>query len=452
VGKNYLNLFHSFSFLFLFLSFSFPFPSEAYDRLAEMTDTYGSRLSGSTALEQAIDWVVGKMHADNSFDKVITEDVSTAHWVRGREHVKMLQPRSHNLTMLGLGMSIGTGPAGITAEVIVVKDFVELANRSSEVAGKIVVYNAPYVSYSETGVYRRIGAQEAAKYGALASITRSISPFSLDTPHTGNMEPASIPAAAISIEDAELLQRFQDRGERIVINLFMEAHFLTDFTSRNIVADYLGTTHPEQVVVIGGHIDSWDVGTGALDDGGGLMVAWEAVRLMANLGIRAKRTIRVVMWTNEENGAKGSDVYFANRRDQMDDHVMAIESDGGVFAAFGIGFSGVEPAFQILTEIGQNYLAFIGAGNVTRGGGGRDIDPLCAISVPCAGLNDLDFNRPDKTDNYFNYHHTKADTMSAIRRDEIDSNVAGMGVWAFAVADLEEDLPRGTYLYVPEKD
>lgn len=145
-------------------------------------------------------------------------------------------------------------------------------------------------------------------------------------------------------------------------------------------------------------------------------------------------------------------MYYANRQHQMDDHIMAIESDGGVFTCFGLGFSGTDEAFEILTELGQLHLSEIGAGNVTRGGGGRDIDPLCAVSVPCAALNDLEGARKDKTDVYFNYHHTAADTMSAIRKDEIDSNVAGMGAWAYAIADLEEDLPRGTYLYVPEKD
>jgi len=445
-------------FFFLFFSIfkyvlsSFSPSSEAYDRLAELTDSYGSRLTGSQALEDAIDWVVAKMTSDGSFDSVITESVQAAHWVRGNEYANLLTPRAHNLTLLGLGMSQGTNSRPLTAPVIVVKDFVELESRAAEVKGKIVVYNAAYVSYSETGVYRRVGAQQAEKFGAVASLVRSIGPFSLSTPHTGNMEPANIPAAAITIEDAELLQRFQDRGESLVITLYMEAHFLPDTISRNIVADYRGSVYPEKVIVIGGHIDSWDAGTGALDDGGGLMVAWEAVRLMAKYNIRPLRTIRVVMWTNEENGAKGSDVYYANRKNDMNNHIFAIESDGGVFSAYGIGFSGVNAAFDILTDIGQIYLSSISAGNVTSGGGGRDIDPLCAVSVPCAGLNDVDGGRPDKTDIYFNFHHTAADTMSAIRRDEIDSNVAGMGVWALAVADLVADLPRGAYLYVPEKD
>jgi len=185
------------------------------------------------ALEQAIDWVVEKMKSDQAFDSVMTEDVWAAHWVRGSESLSMVYPRLANFSMLGLGMSLGTPRGGITADVLVVKDFNELAARASEVPGKIVLYNAPYVSYTETGVYRRIGAQEAEKYGAVGVLVRSIGPFSLYTPHTGNMEPSNIPAAAVTIEDSELMQRFQDRGITVRVHLNMEAHFLPDTLTRN---------------------------------------------------------------------------------------------------------------------------------------------------------------------------------------------------------------------------
>jgi len=218
------------------------------------------------------------------------------------------------------------------------------------------------------------------------------------------------------------------------------------------VADYQGSLYPEQVIVIGGHIDSWDVGTGALDDAGGVMIGWEAVRLMAQLNIRPLRTIRVVAWTNEENGAKGGETYYKNRADQLANHIFALESDGGVFTAVGIGFSGTDEAYQVLVNIGREYLSPIGAGNVTLGGGGRDIEIWCGLGVPCAGLNDADAVRSDKTDQYFNFHHTNADSMSIINKEEINSNVAGIGVWAYAVADLPETLPRGDYQYIRKED
>lgn len=204
----------------------------------------------------------------------------------------------------------------------------------------------------------------------------------------------------------------------------MEATFYPDVFSRNIVADYVGSEHPEQVIVIGGHIDSWDLGTGALDDAGGITIAWEAVRLMSKLRIRPRRTIRVVMWTNEENGSRGATQYYLNRQDQIANHIYALESDGGVFTPLGVGFTGSQEAFDILKEIGERYLGSIGAGNVTVGGGGVDIEPLCSRGVPCSSLNDADGVRADKTDSYFYYHHTKADTMSVIRKEELDGCVA----------------------------
>ncbi len=257
--------------------------STAYVRLAEMADAYGHRLSGSQALEDAIDWMLAKMEADG-LDHVRGEEVMVPHWVRGEESATLIEPRREPLAMLGMGNSVGTPEGGITAEVLVVGSFDELAVRADEVAGKIVLYNVPFTTYGQTVPYRTRGASEAARYGAVASLVRSVGPVSLQTPHTGTLvyddELPRIPHAALTIEGAELLQRMQDRGERVVVTLDMEAEMLPDARSRNVVAELVGRESPEEIVVIGGHIDSWDVGQGVVDDAGGVVASWEAVRLL----------------------------------------------------------------------------------------------------------------------------------------------------------------------------
>lgn len=211
--------------------------------------------------------------------------------------------------MLGLGGSIATPRDGITADVLVVNSFDDLKARAAEARGKIVLYDVPFTTYGATVQYRSLGAIEAARAGAVASLVRSVTPYSQATPHTGGMRYDStvtrIPHAAITVEDARMLHRMQDRGEPIVVKLVMSAETLPDVPSRNAVAELTGSEKPEEVVVLGGHIDSWDVGQGAMDDGGGSVVAWEAVRLMRKLGLKPRRTVRVVLWTNEENGLRG---------------------------------------------------------------------------------------------------------------------------------------------------
>jgi carboxypeptidase Q len=301
-----------------------------------------------------------------------------------------------------------------------------------------VLLNAPFTSYGKTVTYRVVGAVAAAHAGAVASLIRSVTPFSLRTPHTGQMryDPAvpQIPHAAITVEDADMLQRMQERGERIEVLLKMEARSLPDVASRNVMAEIVGWEHPEEVVVLGGHIDSWDVGQGAMDDGGGSVAAWEAVRLMQKLGLRPRRTVRAVMWTNEENGLRGALAYRDEHRDEIANHILAIESDGGVFKPSGFGFTGSDDAFRIIKEIGS-LLDKIDAGRVTRGGGGADIGPIMREGVPGMGL------RVDG-DRYFWYHHTEADTIDKLDPREMAECVAAMAVMAYVVADMPERLPR----------
>ncbi|UCF18462.1 MAG: M20/M25/M40 family metallo-hydrolase, partial [Gemmatimonadota bacterium] len=329
--------------------------SFAFQRLGELVDRFGHRFSGSESLERALDWIIDEMQKDG-LENVRGEPVLVPNWVRGAESLEMVAPRRQELPMLGLGGSVGTPPEGIRAEVLVVGSFEELEARAAEAKGKIVLLNAPFTSYGRTVTYRVYGAIRAAQVGAVASLIRSVTPFSLQTPHTGQMrydpDAPQIPHAAITVEDAELLQRLQERGERIEVVLKMGAQQLPDATSRNVIGEIVGWERPDEVVVLGGHIDSWDVGQGAMDDGGGSVAAWEAVRLMHALGLRPRRTVRVVLWTNEENGLRGALTYRDTHRDEIDNHVLAIESDAGVFKPLGFGFGGSDAAYEIVGEIG----------------------------------------------------------------------------------------------------
>jgi len=411
--------------------------SFAYQRLTELVDRFGHRFSGSQSLESALDWILAEMEKDG-LENVRGEPVLVPQWVRGEESLELVAPRRLKLPMLGLGGSVGTPPEGIRAEVLVVGSFDELELRGDQAKGKIVLLNAPFTSYGQTVTYRVVGAVAAAKAGAVASLIRSVTPFSMRTPHTGQMRydesVPEIPHAAITVEDADMLQRMQARGERIEVTLKMEARRLPDVPSRNVLAEIVGWERPEEVVVLGGHSDSWDVGQGAMDDGGGSVAAWEAVRLMRVLGLRPRRTVRVALWTNEENGLRGGYAYRDIHSAELSNHVLAMESDAGVFKPLGFGFTGSDEAFKMIQEIGT-LLDRIGASAITRGGGGADIGPIMKEGVPGMGL------RVDG-EKYFWYHHTDADTIDKLDPREMAECVAAMAVMAYVVADMPETLPR----------
>lgn len=227
--------------------------------------------------------------------------------------------------------------------MLVVNSFDELTRRAAEAKGKIVLFDVPFTGYGQTVRYRSRGAIEASRVGAVAALVRSVSSGSMQNPHTGAMgydsAIAKIPAAALSVEDAAMLHRMANRGEKIVVNLRMSARLFPDVQSRNVVAEIVGSEKPDEIVVLGGHIDSWDAGQGAMDDAGGSVAAWEAVSLMKRLGLRPKRTVRVVLWTNEENGLRGGSAYRDAHRDEVAKHVMAMESDNGVFRPLGVGIT-----------------------------------------------------------------------------------------------------------------
>lgn len=410
--------------------------SAAFERLTELGDRFGHRLSGSASLEQALDWILAEMRADG-LENVRGEPIMVPHWVRGEESAELIEPRRKPLPMLGLGGSIGTPPEGITAEVLVVESFDELSARAAEAAGKIVLYDVPFTTYGETVQYRGRGAIEAARVGAVASLVRSITPYSMQTPHTGGMgysdDVPRIPHAALTIEDATLLHRMQDRGERIVVHLEMNAETHPDKQSRNVIGEIVGSELPDEVVLVGGHSDTWDVGQGAMDDGGGIVAAWEVVRMLHEMGLRPRRTIRVVMFADEEQELRGGTGYRDAHMDELDKHALAIESDGGVFKPVALGFGGTEEAFEILTGI-RPLLAPLGV-DVVFGGGGPDLGPIMREGVPVMGLQ-VDGTR------YFWYHHSPADTIDKLDPREFAECIAAMAVMAYVVADMEETLPR----------
>ncbi len=408
----------------------------AWKRLGDLVDTFGPRMSGSAALEASLDWILERMAADG-LENVRAEPVLVPRWVRGPESLELLSPWAKRMSVLGLGTSVPTPPGGIRGEVLVVGSFAELEGRAAEAAGKIVLFDVPFTTYGETVRYRTGGAVEAARAGAVASLIRSVTPFSMDTPHTGIMSyelgVPRIPHAAITLEDAAMLHRMQERGERIEVLLKMESSDEGMVPSRNVMGEVRGRERPDEVVILGGHSDSWDVGQGAMDDAGGVVVAWEAVRLMKELGLRPRRTVRVVGWVAEEVGIFGGAAYAEAPAREGEVHVLGIESDGGVFAPRGFGFTGSDRAFEIVSQIGR-LLEPIGAGEIVRGGGGADIGPMMQKGMPGMGLN-VEETR------YFWYHHTSADTLDKLDPQEVARCVAAMAVMAYVVADLPETLP-----------
>jgi carboxypeptidase Q len=403
----------------------------AWRRLAELTDTFGHRLSGSESLERAIDWAVATMKQDG-LENVHKEPVMVPKWVRGRESLELVEPVRQGLPMLGLGNAIGTKGAPVEADVVVVRTFDELSAKGAAVKGRIVLFNAAFTSYGETVAYRRSGPSRAAALGAVAMLLRSVGPPGLRTPHTGatvyDDGVPQIPAAAIAAEDADRLQRLQDRGVRIRVRLSMEAHFEPDAQSYNVVGELRGRERPDEIVVVGGHFDSWDVGAGASDDGGGCIATWEALRLMKQLNLRPRRTVRVVLFTNEENGLRGGNAYRDAHRAELANHVMMLESDGGVFDPAGFGFTGPESARRTITSI-ASLLKPLGADPVLASGGGADIEPAgSAGNVPMMSH----VVRGD----YFLIHHTPADTIDRISPKQLAANVAAIAVMTHAVADL----------------
>jgi carboxypeptidase Q len=413
--------------------------SAAYRRLGRLVDTFGPRISGSASLEAAIDWILDLMKSDG-LENVRGEPVMVPHWVRGAESADLVKPRAARLAMLGLGGSVATPKGGITAPVLVVSSLEELNARAADARGKIVLFDVPLTDYPVTRRVRTDGPSAAARAGAVACLIRSVASASIRSPHTGltryDSTVRKIPAAALSVEDAMMLHRFQDRGEPIVVTLKMSARTLPDARSRNVVAEIVGREKPDEVVVLGGHIDSWDVGQGAMDDGGGSVAAWEAVRLMHRLGLRPRRTVRVVLWTNEEGGGAGGLAYRDAHAAELPKHVLAMESDNGAFNPKGYVLAGTDSAAAVVQQV-AGLLQPINATGVQRvdGSPAADITPLAEAGVATMEV-DTDGSR------YFWYHHSEGDTLDKLDPAELARCVAAMAVMAYVVADLPDPLPH----------
>jgi len=410
---------------------------QSLNRLQYLCDRIGNRLSGSASLERAIQWGAEEMKKVG-LDNVQTPPVMVPRWVRGKESALLLLPVEKPLTMIGLGMSVGTPPQGITGDVVLAHTFDELKALGREkVAGKIVLLNPEWKGYGGTVMYRGAGPSRAAELGAKAVLVRSMTGVSLQTPHTGALDYIDglpkIPAAALSTEDAAMLDRLITAGTPVKVRLTMQAHQEPDAPSHNVMGEIRGSEKPDEVVVLGGHIDSWDIGQGANDDGSGIMAAFEAVALIKKLGLQPKRTIRVVFWVNEENGGAGGRAYRKILGDDVSKHVAAIEMDEGAEKPLGFGLTAANPAaLARVQEIGK-LLEPIDAGKITPGGGGSDIAPLMMSGVPGLGVVTVGTH-------YFDWHHTDADSFDKLVLKEFQANVASLAVMSYVLADMPERL------------
>jgi carboxypeptidase Q len=417
----------------------------AYAKLQQLTDHIGHRFSGSPELDRAIAWAAQTMKDDGH--EVRTERAMVPHWVRGPEDAAIIAPVARPLHVIGLGGSVSTPRMGITAPIVVVRDWAELESKKESVKGAIVIFNVAMPAYTEQNgsgygqvvEYRTRGPSRAAKLGAVATLVRSVTAHSLDTPHTGALHYddaiPKVPAGALSVEDTLLLSRLAAEGP-VRIHLHLESQQLPDAPSANVIGELRGKERPDEVVVISGHLDSWDVGAGAHDDGAGVVTTMQAITVLRKLGLVPRRTIRVVLWTNEENGTKGAKAYAADHEAELPKHVLALETDSGGFTPRGFDVSVKDPAAQARahTRIADiaTLLKGIGVREVVAGhGGGADVGHLAAGGVPLVGLE-------VENRTYFDIHHTQADTLDKVDPAQLAADVAAVAVLAYIVADMPE--------------
>lgn len=405
---------------------------DTYENLRVLCKDIGHRLSGSQGAAAAVEYTKQLMQLYD-FDTVYLQTVMVPHWVRGKkEIVRAMNTNKHGtieLNALALGNSVGTGESGVLAEVIEVSGLDEVNELGKKVEGKIVFYNGEmdptivntFGAYSGAVIQRSSGASEAAKYGAKAVIVRSVTNRKDDIPHTGSLRYKAlinqIPAVAISTNDADLLSSILKEQK---LNIYIETHseMLPDVLSYNVIGELKGSEFPNEIIAVGGHLDSWDVGEGAHDDGSGCMQAIEAVRMFRALNITPKRTLRAVMWMNEENGLRGGQEYARIAKEKNEKHLAALESDAGGFQPLGFSTSGDEVQRQKIRDW-QEYFVPYGVRNFEQNGGGADIGPLRSQGTLLIGL------RPS-TQRYFNYHHTPADVFEAVDQRELELGAASM--------------------------
>jgi carboxypeptidase Q len=419
----------------------------AYGKLAELTDGIGNRATGSAALDKAIAWAAQRMN-DDGLD-VRTEPVTVPVWQRGTEEAAIVAPVARPLSILGLGGTVATPKGGVTAPIVVVHDWKELEAKAAQVKGAIVVYNVAMAAwkpgvgsgYGDAYMYRSRGASRAAALGAVAALVRSATATSLGTPHTGNMRyddaVAKIPTASLTVEDAELLDRLAQKGP-VNVRLRLESQTLPDAPSANVIGELRGTEKPDEIVLLGAHIDSWDVGQGAHDDGAGCVVMMQALATLKRLGLTPRRTIRVVLFTNEEFGLRGGKAYAQTHAAELAKTVFAVESDGGGYAPTGFSVDHVDAGARgrmraRLSNI-ASLLRDLGATKIDEEDGvGSDLGPMKAAGVPQASIDVA-------SRTYFDYHHSAADTLDKVNGDDLAAMAAAIAVVAYVVADMPERI------------
>jgi carboxypeptidase Q len=418
--------------------------SQAYETLSYLTDNIGPRLSGSKGAALAVDYTE-KRFKEWGFD-VRREPVMVPHWVRGEERARLVSHNDQRIVLTALGGSVATPAAGITAEVIEVTSFEQLTALGREkVQGKIVFYNGEmdmslvesgqaFEAYSKAVVFRGVGASRAAELGAVASVIRSVASASLRTPHTGSLRyeenKPKIPAAAMTTEDAGLVHRLLAKGEKVRMHLVLTPRMLPDVASSNVIVEIRGSERPEEIVLIGGHLDSWDLATGAIDDGSGVVMVMETLRAMKELGLRPKRTIRGVLFMNEENGLRGGRKYFENaaKREEVQKHIAVIESDAGsappvgfITTLEGKNLERTQARMKVLDRI--TALRFDSSKHT-----GADTSPFTDAGVPGFGFV------PDPR-HYFDYHHTPADTLDKVDPKALAQDTAAVAALAYVIAE-----------------
>jgi len=423
----------------------------AYREVTHLTENIGPRPSGSPQARAAVEYVAAELRQLGL--EVRLQPTVVPHWVRGAETAEMVEYPSmvpgttQKIVLTALGGSSSTPADGLTADVVTVNTFDELAALGHDkVAGKIVLFNElfdkqkaaaglAFASYSDSVRYRGAGAKAAADLGAVAALVRSVGSADYRLPHTGFSFPAGIPAAAVTAEDADLIVHLASQG-KVRMHLILTPQKLPDETGYNVIADLKGSEHPEQIVVVSGHLDSWDLGTGAIDDGAGVVIAMETAEILQRLHLRPARTLRVIAWIDEETGGAGSKAYSVEYSSDFAHHVAAVESDAGAAHPLGFDVKATPPAVDALRPV-QGVLQSIGATvfQPSTYPPGADIAAMSDFGVPAFGVM-----QDSRT--YFNYHHSAADTLDKIVPSELRENAAAMAVLAYALTNMKEPLPR----------
>jgi carboxypeptidase Q len=426
----------------------------AWEELETLTDSIGPRLSGSPGLDASIHQLAGEMRALGA--QVTLQPAKVHHWIRGEEHAELVdyagrpQDVTQNLRLTALGTSSSTEAGGLVARVVVVRDLDELRARAAEVRGAIVLFDSRFDqrladnglagrAYGQAVTYRNSGPSEAASLGAGAVLVRSVGGADFRLVHTGTTSwkdgRTPIPAAALSSEDADLVVRLAARGP-VTMKLILGGRNMEDADSFNVIADWPGAELPNEIVVVSGHLDSWDLGTGATDDGVGVVAAAGVVQVLHQLNLHARRTIRFIAWTDEEMGSRGAQAYFDSLGTAVGMHCAAIEDDSGAGRALGFNAAVPKEALHSLKAV-TAALAPIGATVLQRvdGGLGADIGPLQVAGTPA-------FSPLVDTRHYFDYHHTAADTLDKVDPVNLQSQVAAMSVLTYFLANRSECFPR----------